>query len=141
MNFATAILVLFLIVGTALADENFDCDRSGDHKVTTVDALSALQDSVDTCRKDMHCDANRDDEETAADALLLLRFAVGLPAELACGCTYVDQCFGDDEDCVDSGFPDSYRCTGSLCVECIENTDCEDGQICDTCHYVCVAEP
>jgi len=141
MRFASALLALIVTVTVANADENFDCDRSGDHKVTTVDALTALQDSVDTCKKDLHCDANGDDEETAADALLLLRYAVGLPVELACGCTYIDQCFGDDQDCIDYGFPANYRCTGSLCVECIEDTDCEDGQVCDQCSYACIPAP
>ena len=95
---------------TLADDDDFDCDRSGDHVVTTADSLIALHDAVNTCRRAEHCDADGDGDETASDALALLRFAVDLPATLECSCEYIDQCFGHDEDCDESGHPE-YRVT------------------------------
>lgn len=119
--------------------EDFDCDRTGDHKVTSSDALIALRDAVDNCRSSEQCDADGDEQQTATDALLLLRYAVKLPVELACGCLYIDQCIGsaDDADCAENGFP-GYHCFGSICVECTNDADCDDGAVCDLCSRSCV---
>jgi len=57
-----------------------------------LDALMALHDATaGDCRTSEICDADGDEEVTAIDALLLLRYAVSPPVELVCGCTYLDQ--------------------------------------------------
>lgn len=134
-------LFLALTVAPARADIGYDCDRSGDNKITAADALIALREAVDSCRRSEYCDVNGDDEQTATDALLLLRVAVSLPTEVNCGCTYVDQCFGDDADCIDSGFPEGYLCVdGTLCGQCAQDSDCGEAEVCDACTYSCVAK-
>lgn len=135
---SATVLVLALWTSAARADDDFDCDRSGDNVVTTADSLIALHDAVDTCKRAEHCDADGDGDETASDALALLRFSVDLPAELDCSCEYIDQCFGDDEDCLDSGFPEGYRCESQgLCVECLGDEDCAIDESCDPCKFQC----
>jgi len=142
--FACALALSLALAGPSAvyagSEQDAFCDRSGDFDVTAVDALIALQDAVDTCETNHECDNNGDGENTATDALVLLGYAVGLPVDIVCECVIVDECFGDDEDCVENGFPEGYRCTGSLCVECIEDTDCADGSSCDTCHFQCVVD-
>jgi Cys-rich repeat protein len=135
------LLLALCVVRPALAGPSEDsaCDRTGDHKVTTIDALMALHDAVGDCRTSEECDVDGDEERTATDALLLLRYAVSLPVELACGCLYIDQCIGsaDDADCAENGFP-GYHCFGSICVQCIDDADCEEGNVCDLCSRSCV---
>lgn len=146
MGIAAAIIVLMtalFIVGPAHAGpfDDINCDLTGDQKVTTVDALSALRQAVADCRTSQVCEADGDGEQTATDALLLLRYAVSIPVELFCDCLYIDQCIhsADDEDCAEVGFP-GYHCFGSICVECIGDDDCEEGEVCDLCRRNCVAD-
>jgi hypothetical protein len=77
----------------------------------------------------------------AADALMVLRKAVGLPMEYQCvvmetttststsSTIHVDECF-DDSDC--QGNPDGPHCCAYECAECDKNEDCGEGQYCST---------
>ena len=137
--FLSATLAALLFSTPALADLNLDCDRTGDAKVTISDALSALKVAVEDCDQSEQCDSTGDGQVTVADALALLRFSVELPVELHCECSYIDECFGHDQDCVDAGFPENYHCVGDgyTCGECGRDEDCADGQICDPCKWEC----
>jgi hypothetical protein len=137
--FRAVVLLSVILLGVFSAhadDESSQCDRSGDSKVTTLDALMALQEAVDTCRLGYECDANGDYDATASDALALLRFAVDLPVQLDCTCIDIDECFGD-ADCV-VGYPPNYHCSYYLCVRCEQDSDCDEGEVCDLCSYDCV---
>lgn len=61
-----------------------DADANG--RITALDAVLALHDSVDPsswCRPGI-CDVDGESDVTTTDALLVLRKAVGLPVVLAC---------------------------------------------------------
>lgn len=115
-----------------------DCDRTGDDQVTTQDALSALHEAVDPCRRDYYCDSDGDYETTASDALALLRYAVGLPQDLECSCIYVDECF-EDEDC--SHYGEGWFCAAYLCAQCDFDEECAQGEFCDSCSLQCQPLP
>ncbi|MFQ6073151.1 MAG: dockerin type I repeat-containing protein, partial [Methanosarcinales archaeon] len=53
-------------------------DLNGDNKVTSLDALMALQMSVGLIPVDMRADVNRDNKVTSVDALMILQASVGL---------------------------------------------------------------
>lgn len=133
---ALTIITAHPVFGGSLEDR--DCDRSGDRTVTIADAFIALRDAVGNCRTSRVCDSNGDYEPTVTDALLLLRYSVGLDVQLSCDCVYIDQCIhgAGDEDCAEMGFP-GFHCFGSICVECIDSSDCSDGQVCDPCKRAC----
>jgi hypothetical protein len=126
-----------LLVSVAVAEGRPDpgsCDRTGDNRVTVVDALQALQDSVNVCVRGYECDVDGDYYESAVDALALLRYAVGMPQELSCSCIVFDECFGDD-DCKHRG--PEWICDYYLCAQCDNSHPCPEGQFCDTCSLQC----
>jgi len=53
-------------------------DLNGDSKVTSVDALMALQRSVGLIPEDHYAEVNVDGKVTSLDALMILQKAVGL---------------------------------------------------------------
>ena len=141
MRILATTLVLFLLAGQAGAGSyDQDCDRTYDGKVTAGDALAALQLSVDSCKRTFQCDSDGDYDPSAADALALLRYAVGMPQELECSCIYMDECF-EDEDCQGPGYPEGMFCAAYLCAECEFDTECPEGKVCDACSLSCIDAP
>jgi len=39
------------------------------------------------------------------------------------------------------GYPPGLYCAAYLCVECEQDSECGDGEVCDRCSYECVPEP
>jgi hypothetical protein len=120
---------LYLLFSLSIEATAHDCgDLTADGSITSNDALSALAVAtgiIPACDLSS-CDTDCNGESTATDALIILQAAVGL-GDLAC-CA-IDECF-EDADCVLSGFPEGYVCAGFSCVQCDDDTHCDEGFEC-----------